>query len=179
MMRRMHAMIVAGLATAVAAAGGAAAQEPAAFAVAVLHEVDGSGVEGVAQFRQVEDGVRVSSAVTGLTPGRHAYHVHLYGDCSEGASSAGTHFNFSGSSEQPPETIDRITGNLGELVATEAGDARHVGLVRDASLHGPRSILARAVVVHRSGNDPEHPPLGAAGPGVACGVIGISAGPDG
>lgn len=150
-------------------------EDRARAAVAVLHATEGNDVNGTVRFTPADGGVRVNAEVSGLPGDRHAYHVHLYGDCSAGdGTSAGTHFNFLGSSTNPPADIDRITGNLGDLDAGAEGKAAHDALVENASLAGPKSIIGRSVVVHASANDPEQPPIGAAGARLACGVIGIA-----
>lgn len=160
-----------------APAGGVSGVAPEA-GIAILQEANDSGVHGVVHFEPAASGVRVVTEVAGLPAGRHAYHVHLYGDCSaKDATSAGTHFNFVGSSTDPPDDIERITGNLGELVSEGAEPVRHQALVELASLAGPKSIIGRAVVVHARGNDPDSPPIGDAGARIACGVIGIDAPP--
>lgn len=150
-------------------------EDRARAAVAVLHATEGNDVGGTVRFTPAAGGLRVNAEVSGLPGDRHAYHVHLYGDCSaDDGTSAGTHFNFLGSSTNPPADIGRITGNLGDLDAGAEGEATHDTLVENASLAGPKSIVGRSVVVHASANDPEQPPIGAAGPRLACGVIGIA-----
>lgn len=150
-------------------------EDRARAAVAVLHATEGNEVGGTVRFAPADGGLRVNAEVSDLPGDRHAYHVHLYGDCSaDDGTSAGTHFNFLGSSTNPPADIDRITGNLGDLDADAEGKATHAALVENASLTGPKSIIGRSVVVHASANDPEQPPIGAAGPRLACGVIGIA-----
>lgn len=150
-------------------------EDRARAAVAVVHATEGNEVSGTIRFTPADDGLRVNAEVSGLPGDRHAYHVHLYGDCSaDDGTSAGTHFNFLGSSTNPPADIDRITGNLGDLDADAEGKATHATLVENASLTGPKSIIGRSVVVHASANDPEQPPIGGAGPRLACGVIGIA-----
>lgn len=154
---------------------GAANPEPVERAIAVLHPTQGNDVRGTVEFRKVKRGLQLTADVQGLPPGEHAYHVHLLGDCSgPQAKTAGTHFNFEGSSKNPPEDIDRITGDLGELKAGQDGKARASTLIESASLEGPYSILSRSVVVHERGNDPTEPPIGAAGGRLACGVIGLT-----
>lgn len=150
-------------------------EDRARAAVAVLHATEGNEVSGTVRFTPADDGVQVNAEVSSLPGDRHAYHVHLYGDCSaDDGTSAGTHFNFLGSSTNPPADIDRITGNLGDLDADAEGKATHVSLVENASLTGPKSIIGRSVVIHASANDPDQPPIGGAGPRLACGVIGIA-----
>jgi len=147
-----------------------AASDPM-VAIAALRPTQGYRTSGFVRFETLDGRLRVHSEVSGLAPGAHGYHVHVYGDCSAGdASSAGPHFDFLGS----PAAAGRITGNLGELVAEASGRAEHESEVEHAGLLGPRSILGRAVVVHERGNDPQAPPSGNAGAPVACGVIGVA-----
>lgn len=144
-------------------------------AVAVLSPTEGNAVSGVVTFTRAEEGLRVEAELNGLPPGAHAYHVHLFGDCTApDGKSAGTHFNFAGSSQDPPDDIGRITGNLGDLQADASGRATHTALIPRATLDGAYSILGRAVVVHEKPNDPSDPPMGAAGARLACGVIGVA-----
>jgi Cu-Zn family superoxide dismutase len=149
------------------------ASEEVQHAVAVLAPTAGNTARGVVNFRKEDGQLTVTADMHGLPPGKHAYHVHLLGDCSsDDGKSAGTHFNFVGPSED--KTVQRITGNLGELDANDAGDASARVTIPTARLQGRFSILGRSVVVHQKGNDADRPPLGAAGSRLACGVIGIS-----
>jgi len=143
-------------------------------AIAVLEPTQGQEVQGTITFTQTSEGVQVKAEVIHLPAGKHAYHVHLYGDCSgPDGKAAGTHFNFQGSSKDPPDNIDRITGDLGNLEADADGKATAQTIIEHATLHGPYTIIGRSVVVHAKGNDPSSPPMGAAGSRLACGVIGI------
>lgn len=145
-------------------------------AVAILHPTEGNEVGGTVHFTSpAGQGVQVNARVSGLPGGVHAYHVHVYGDCSAiDAASAGPHFNFQGGGKDPLQKPDRILGNLGELEAGPDGKASAVAPIQYARLNGARSIVGRSVVVHAKGNDPGQPPDGAAGARVACGVIGIA-----
>lgn len=145
---------------------------PVREAVAVLTPASGSHVTGVVRFRDDGDLLDVTASVDGLTGGVHAYHVHVFGDCSSpDAESAGPHFHFTGSSFDKRPRI--ITGNLGDLRPDDRLTTTHRVRV-DAELQGRYSIIGRAVVVHERGNDPTSPPDGAAGRRLACGVIGIA-----
>src|SRR5678815_2001646 len=78
----------------------ALAQTPAAKSTAsskgisVLHPTAGNKVSGTVTFTPVADGVQVHAEISGLTPGKHGFHVHEFGDCSAPAELAsGAHFN--------------------------------------------------------------------------------------
>jgi Cu-Zn family superoxide dismutase len=151
---------------------GAAHPAPVREAVAVLVPTQGSRVGGVVRFRDDGDAVTVVASVDGLPGGVHAYHVHVYGDCSSpDAKSAGPHFHFTGSSFDEEAPI--VTGNLGELRPGDKPTTLHRARI-PAALQGPFSIIGRAVVVHEHGNDHASPPDGAAGKRIACGVIGVA-----
>ena len=141
-------------------------------AIAVLEPTRGHAARGTVRFRETTSGLEVFASIDNLPAGAHAYHVHLFGDCSAAdAKSAGPHFHFHGSSHD--KTVPMITGNLGDLTATSPEAATHRTTVK-ASLHGPFSIVGRAVVVHEKANDHNVTPDGGAGARLACGVIGIA-----
>lgn len=135
-------------------------------AIAVLQPTQGNNVRGIITFEETSEGVRMQANVSGLPGKEHAYHVHVYGDCSSAdGSAAGPHYTFG-----PNDT--GITGDLGEL-RPQGGGATEAKLIPLASLRGPNAIIGRSVVVHEKGNDPSQPPDGAAGARLACGVIGL------
>ena len=158
------------------ASGRAASEDMPQAAVAVLNATDGNdGASATIHFTPQDGGLAYKTEAEGLEPGKHGYHIHLYGDCSSGdGKSAGTHYNLKGSSKNPPEDIDHITGDLGDLNAGEDGSATHEGMLDGASLTGAKAIIGRGVIIHAKANDPSQPPIGAAGARQACGVVGIA-----
>ena len=155
---------------------GAMDEDKPQAAVAVLHGTQGNDdVQATIRFTAEGDGLAYTTTASGLEPGKHGYHIHLYGDCSApDGTSAGTHFNLDGSSVNPPADIDRITGDLGDLDVGEDGSARAEGMIAGASLTGAKAIIGRGIIIHEKPNDPSQPPIGAAGSRQACGVIGIA-----
>lgn len=148
---------------------------PPRNAIAVLHPTDGNKVTGTVKFSEVADGVRVQAAITGLTPGKHGFHVHEFGDCSAGdASSAGGHFNPSRAAHGGPEAAQRHAGDMGNIEADDSGAAKLDYVDHDMAFTGERSIIGRAVIVHAKADDLTSQPSGEAGARVACGVIGIA-----
>ncbi|MES1924078.1 superoxide dismutase family protein [Salinisphaera sp. T31B1] len=156
--------------------GQASDEDTPKAAIAVLHGTQGNDdVMATVRFTPSDGGLSYTATASGLAPGEHGYHIHLYGDCSAAdGTSAGTHFNLQGSSENPPADIDHITGDLGNLDAGDDGSAQDEGMLDGASLTGPKSIIGRGVIIHAKPNDPSQPPIGAAGSRQACGVIGIA-----
>ena len=154
-MRRMSEVAVLVL----AAAGMASAAAPTK-AVAVLRPTQGSTAEGKATFTHTEKGMNVSVHLTGLTPGKHAFQIHEWGDCSapDGAS-AGGHFNPGGEPHAGPTDAHRHTGDMGNLEANASGVADLEYTDARATFEGANSILGHgAPRSRRRGrlHDPAH-----------------------
>lgn len=90
----------------------------------------------------------VTGEVSGLAPGLHGFHVHEFGDNTNGCTSAGPHFNPAGLTHGGPEHEVRHVGDLGNVEADANGVAKVN--IKDAqiSLTGPNTILGRSLVVH-------------------------------
>ena len=87
-------------------------------AVAVLKPTAGSKVEGTVTFTKADKGVRVQADVTGLTPGKHGFHIHEFGDnTSPDGMSAGGHFNPHKMEHGAPDAAKRHVGDLGNIEA--------------------------------------------------------------
>ena len=143
-------------------------------AIAVLHSASGSQVAGTVTFTKSGDTVQVVADITGLTPGKHAFHIHEFGDCSAAdAASAGSHFNPMKKQHGAPDAAERHAGDLGNIEADKTGKA-HLELKDNMLMFsGENSILGRAVIVHEKVDDWSQP-TGNAGGRVACGVVGVA-----
>lgn len=150
-------------------------------AVAILR--GDAGVSGVVNFEQASESepTSVLYEISGNSPNAHrGFHVHEFGDNTNGCTSAGPHFNPFGKTHGAPDSETRHVGDLGNVATDGSGVAK--GTKKDSliKLLGPNSILGRTVVVHtgqddlgKGGND-ESLKTGNAGGRPACGVIGIA-----
>uniref|UniRef100_A0A2P1H680 Superoxide dismutase [Cu-Zn] n=2 Tax=Diplodon chilensis TaxID=149536 RepID=A0A2P1H680_9BIVA len=138
-------------------------------------------VKGTVKFSQEGTSpVSVTGEISGLTPGKHGFHVHEFGDNTNGCTSAGAHFNPTKQEHGAPEDAVRHAGDLGNVVAGDSGVAPVNIKDKMISLTGPNSIIGRTVVVHADEDDlgkgghEYSKTTGNAGGRLACGVIGIS-----
>lgn len=144
-------------------------------AIAVIYPTEGNEARGIVTFTKVDTGIQIVADIQGLTPGKHGFHIHEFGDCSApDATSAGGHFNPDNMPHGSPEDVERHVGDLGNLVADEEGKAHYERTDSFISFSGIHSIIGLAVVIHAGEDDFTSQPSGNAGPRVACGVIGIT-----
>lgn len=150
-------------------------QTSSSKAIAVLNPTKGSAVKGIVIFETVKGGTKVTAHISGLTPGKHGFHVHEYGDCSaDDATSAGGHFNPGMMPHSMPSSEKRHAGDLGNVEADKDGNA-HVEYVDTIlSLSGANSVVGRGVIVHEKEDDLKTQPTGNAGGRLACGVVGVA-----
>ena len=144
-------------------------------AVCVLHPTQGNKVHGVVTFTRTDSGIKIVADVEGLTEGKHGFHIHQYGDCSNpDGTSAGGHFNPDNKKHGAPTDTERHVGDLGNLVAGPDGRAHYERVDNVITFSGEHNIIGRGIIVHAGEDDLKSQPTGAAGARVACGVIGIA-----
>lgn len=147
-----------------------------AQATAELKAADGEKVEVEAKFYATADGVRVVAEIEDAKPGKHGFHVHETGDCSDiKGKSMGSHFSPAKHEHAlPTEAGTKHLGDLGNVEVSEKGDGRVEITVPGANLqpNDPNSFLGKALVFHM-GEDTgkKSQPAGGSGDPIACGVI--------
>ena len=155
---------------------------PTYYAVCVMKEDQGSGVNGVVKFIQRHgEKVHIQAHLTGLAPGLHGFHVHEFGNLTNGCVTAGAHYNPNKLTHGAPTDEVRHVGDLGNIEAKEDGTGVLELEDHQIMIYGEvNSVIGRAMVVHKNvddlgrGNDEESKKTGNAGARLACGVIGLS-----
>ena len=121
----------------------------------------------------------IKGKISGLKPGKHGFHIHEFGDLSDGCDSAGAHYN--------PDDVNHgdldngHVGDLGNVVAGTDGVADFTLVAKRVDLTGDRSVVGRSIVIHSNaddlgkGGDAESLKTGNAGDRLACGVIILKA----
>ena len=151
-------------------------------AVAVLAPND-NGVAGVVHFSQEEDTVHIDYDITGLTDGEHGFHIHTYGDLTDGCDSACSHFNPDNTEHGGLDSKIRHLGDLGNISSEKGVSKGRLSTDTLSLKSGKRNcIVGRMIIVHADrddlgkGGDAESLKTGNAGKRVGCGVIGLAKG---
>lgn len=142
-------------------------------AVAEIKPLKDQNIAGTVTFTQVgESKIRVVADITGLTPGKHGFHIHQNGDCgSPDGSTAGPHFNPGGHKHGAPTDKERHEGDLGNLDADQSGKAHLEWVDTMLTFEGDNSIIGKAVLIHAKVDDLKSQPAGNSGDRIGCGVI--------
>ncbi|CAK9785928.1 superoxide dismutase 1, soluble [Cutaneotrichosporon oleaginosum] len=124
------------------------------------------------------DEVKITGQISGLSPGKHGFHVHAYGDIfTQGCTSTGGHYNPFNRTHGAPSDRVRHVGDLGNIEAGADGVSHLDFSDSTITLCGRRTILGRGVVVHDGEDDlglggfPDSKTTGHAGNRTACGII--------
>lgn len=111
----------------------------------------------------------------------HGFHIHTYGDMSEGCTSMCAHFNPYGRKHGGPDCHERHVGDLGNITGDANGRCKCKFWDTMIRLRGTKSnIIGRGLVIHEDmddlglGETPESLITGNAGKRIACAVIGYA-----
>ena len=119
----------------------------------------------------------IRGRIEGLESGEHGFHIHEFGDMSDGCASMGGHYNPDGENHG---NLDKgHVGDLGNVTANEQGVADFTIVAKRVDLVGDRSVIGRGIMIHADpddlgrGGDAESLKTGNAGDRLACGIIAI------
>jgi Cu-Zn family superoxide dismutase len=128
-------------------------------------------VTGTVTFTQAGDDVKFVADITGLSPGKHGFHVHETADMSDPQlKSVGAHWDMGKHKHGGPDTSEKHTGDLGNLTADDSGKAHLEGTIKGIKL---TELQGRSVIVHALEDDMKTDPSGNSGGRVAGGAIEI------
>jgi len=116
----------------------------------------------------------------GLTPShKHGFHIHEYGDLTDGCTSTCAHFNPFNTTHGGPKDEQRHVGDLGNIETNSQGCV--VAKRRDSMIslfNSKCNIVGRGLVIHADeddlgrGGDKESLITGNSGKRIACAIIG-------
>ena len=163
------------LAIALVAGSLAAAALPSVAAEKAKAEMknrDGHSV-GTVSLRQTPHGALVHAKLANLPAGTHAFHVHGIGKCEPPFKSAGGHFNPSGKKHGILVQAGLHAGDMPNIHVPASGALEIEVLATGVNLDDQLfDADGSAIVMHEGADDYMTDPAGAAGPRIACGVIG-------
>ena len=169
MLRLTGASIFLAAATLVAAAQGTSAAEQAS---AALMNANGESV-GAVTLSETPQGTLLHAKLENLPAGAHAFHVHAVGLCEPPFKSAGGHYNPDGVKHGIESAEGMHVGDMPNIHVPDSGaleiEVLNTQLKLDDALFDEDGA---AIVIHEGPDDYVSDPAGAAGPRIACGVIG-------
>lgn len=133
---------------------------------------DGSGAEhGTVAFRQHEDMLHATLAVTGLAPGMHGAHVHAAGQC-EGPDfkSAGGHWNPDSKQHGHANPMGAHRGDLPQVSVAADGTGKAEFAVQ-GTLADMIDQDGASLVIHAAPDDDMTDPSGNSGARLLCAVV--------
>ena len=149
-----------------------------------IHQNNGFIPIGTILFTQKHNGVQIEGIVNhnSIQDGLHGFHVHEYGDMSQGCHSMGPHFD----SQISPSDHGDIEGfghwgDFGNVLAKNHSIEINLFSKRiSLKQNHKNSIIGRGLVLHKDqddlgrGNNEESKKTGNSGERIACGIIAIS-----
>ena len=118
--------------------------------------------------------------IKNLTPGKHGFHIHKYGDLRGSCESLCEHFNPYNKKHGNINRNNSHNGDLGNIIANRNGICKYTIKTNKLKLKGKHSIIGRSIVIHEDEDDlglGGHNlslKTGNSGKRIACGVIGYA-----
>ena len=148
-------------------------------AICVIHSNE-NNISGFIKFSQKGKKVKIEYEIKGLTDGKHGFHIHEYGDLTDGCMSSCSHFNPFNKKHGGLKSKERHVGDLGNIISK---NKMSKGVINDniisLNLKSKCCIIGRCIVIHEDeddlgkGEDEESLITGNAGKRLCCGVIGM------
>lgn len=136
-------------------------------------------IKGCILFTQKNNTLIIDYEIEGLKDGEHGFHIHEYGDLSDGCDSACSHFNPFNKKHGGLNSKERHAGDLGNIISKNQVSKGQIKTKSLSILNNKVGIVGRMIIIHEDkddlgkGNNEESLKTGNAGKRVACGVIGL------
>lgn len=139
-------------------------------------------IRGTVQFIEDGESVKIIVDIAGLKKNKkQGFHIHRYGDLSDGCESMCEHFNPYGKKHGGPNSNTRHIGDLGNLIADQNGIAKYSFYDSHIKLRGTKAnIIGRGLIIHADeddlgeGGNESSEKTGNAGKRLTCAVIGYA-----
>ena len=135
-----------------------------------------SPITGQVLFEETKGGLKVTADLQGVPPGKHGFHIHENGSCSDEGNAAGGHYNPHGTEHGflPKDGLKKAhTGDMGNFEAGADGSGHLEVTLKGVTMgEPPDGVRGRAIILHEKEDDFGQP-TGNAGKRIGCGVIDI------
>lgn len=155
--------------------------------IAQIRSHDDKQIIGYIKFDELDNGkTRIHGELAGLTPGKHAMHIHEKGNPMKCCSNLGDHYNPFNRNHGDRLAIDmygerrRHVGDLGNIPISNDGTCKFSFDDDMVKISGEYSVLGRSIVIHEKEDDlgltnhPDSLKTGNSGKRIAYGIIGIA-----
>ena len=180
-MRTMTKLIAIASGTLVLGAASIATAKAPNTVTVPINLIDTNGVgkpAGTITISETANGLEIVTALEGLPPGEHGFHLHEKGSCGPAdkdgkpaaGEAAGGHYDPAGTKAHKGPGGGGHKGDLPKLVVDPSGTANAKLTVAGLKVS---DVAGRALVIHEGGdNYSDTPkPLGGGGARIACGVV--------
>ena len=134
----------------------------------------GSNVNGQATLNEIPTGLEVEVKVANVPPGKHGFHIHEKGSCSDEGKAAGGHYNPDGVAHglvMKDGFEHAHAGDFGNIEVGPDGTGTLKLVIPGLTLAGEKyNVEGKAVILHEKVDDFGQP-TGNAGARIGCGVI--------
>ncbi len=140
--------------------------------------IDDPKVKGQVEFVEKGNGVAVKAQFTEMPTGKHGFHIHEFGDMSDGCTTLGAHWNPTSQKHGGVHSRVRHAGDFGNVERSKVYRYFITGARILTGLPAFR-ILGRSVVIHEGKDDlglggaPDSETTGGSGARIGCAVIGL------
>ncbi len=134
----------------------------------------GSSVNGQVTLNETPTGLEVDVKIANVPPGKHGFHIHEKGDCSDQGKAAGGHYNPDGVAHgmvMKDGFQHAHAGDFGNIEVGPDGTGTLKMVIPGLNLTGEKyNVEGKAVILHEKEDDFGQP-TGNAGGRIGCGVI--------
>ena len=131
---------------------------------------ESAAITGTVSFKQMDKDLLMDVFLQGVPPGKHGFHIHEKGDCSDNGKAAGGHYNPMGviHGYLPTDGHEKAhSGDMGNIDIAEDGTGKLELTLPDVKL---ADVSGLAVILHEKVDDFGQP-TGDAGGRIGCGII--------
>lgn len=141
-------------------------------AIVIIH----GKVKGTIKLKDTKRGLKIMMDLRNIKEGYHGFHVHEFGDISDGANSLGSHYNPDKKTHGGLHNKNKHKGDLGNIIADKNNNVKYNFYAKGLKV---KELYGRSLVIHEKkddlgkGNNEESKKTGNSGKRIGYGIIGF------